>query len=264
MSEARRSCGAVSGPQRAAWVGEFDRVFRSQTRIESKKRRSAPARHLLKEMAYRAAPHRAFRARRAVRARSTIADSGTPRMNIPSILPRRPPFDDPVQRRRLRLVATVLARSSRRALRTIILAGFLMLTLVAVCAASLPAADSRSADWMVVTVARDGSWGVATAVTVGPAIAAAISRCRAMAATSDCGAQFVVTRGWALASLCGDHKIIAAANDFAEAEGAVRRRETDLRLHYAPDLPACRRFLTVAPGGVVILASAGNAPLSSA
>jgi hypothetical protein len=41
----------------------------------------------------------------------------------------------------------------------------------------------------VVTMAPDGSWGVATAGSHGPAIAAAIRDCRAMAgAQSDCGA----------------------------------------------------------------------------
>src|SRR5262245_43225231 len=63
----------------------------------------------------------------------------------------------------------------------------------------------------VVTMARDGSWGVATAGSQGQAIAAAIRDCKAMAPPpSDCGAQFVTTRGgWVIANLCRDHKISA-------------------------------------------------------
>lgn len=103
----------------------------------------------------------------------------------------------------------------------------------------------------VVTLACDGSWGVATAGSQGEAIAAAVSACRAMAGgSSDCGAQFATTRqGWVIANLCGDRKVIVAAASEEDAESAARDREMEIRRAYAPDLPACRRVLSVGPGG---------------
>src|SRR5262245_29809119 len=65
----------------------------------------------------------------------------------------------------------------------------------------------------VVTMTQNGSWGVASAGSQGQAIAAAIRDCRVMAGgPSDCGAQFATTRGgWIIANLCGNHKMIVAA-----------------------------------------------------
>src|SRR5262245_53610866 len=108
----------------------------------------------------------------------------------------------------------------------------------------------------VVTLARDGSWGVATAASQGPAIAGAIRDCRAMAGgASDCGAQFATTRGgWVVAKLCGDHKIIVTAETRQAADQAALVRELALkRLH------VCTRVLTVAPHGVVLPAQAASA-----
>jgi hypothetical protein len=105
----------------------------------------------------------------------------------------------------------------------------------------------------VVTLARDGSWGVATAASQGPAIAGAVRDCRAMAGgSSDCGAQFATTRGgWILAKLCGGHKIIVTAETREAANQAALARELALkRLH------VCTRVLTVDPYGVVLPAQA--------
>lgn len=101
----------------------------------------------------------------------------------------------------------------------------------------------------VVTLARDGSWGVATASSQGPAIAAAVRDCQAMAGgPSDCGAQFTTTRGgWVVAKLCGDHKIIVAAETRKAAEQAVLAQELAFKRLYA-----CTRVLTVNPHGVVV------------
>jgi hypothetical protein len=111
----------------------------------------------------------------------------------------------------------------------------------------------------VATVARDGSWGVATAGSQGQAIAAAIRDCQAMAATpSDCGAQFVTTRGgWVIANLCGDHKIIVAADTREAAEQIALSRESDLKRLYAQGMPSCRRVFTVDPRGAVLVGPAG-------
>lgn len=108
----------------------------------------------------------------------------------------------------------------------------------------------------VVTLARDGSWGVATAAAQGPAIAGAIRDCRAMAGgASDCGAQFATTRGgWVVAKLCGDHKIIVTAETRQAADQAALARELALkRLH------TCTRVLTVGPHGVVVATLAASA-----
>ena len=107
-------------------------------------------------------------------------------------------------------------------------------------------------DWTVVTMARDGSWGVATDSLMGRAISAAIRDCRAMSGEkSDCGAEFRVTRsGWILALLCGDHKVLASAKQREDAEANVRLR-IDLKRAYIPDLPLCRIVLTVDPRGAI-------------
>ena len=107
----------------------------------------------------------------------------------------------------------------------------------------------------VVTMARDGSWGVATAGSQGEAIAAAVRNCKARpSAPKDCGAQFVTTRGgWVVANLCGDHKIIVAAETREAAELAALTREIDLRRRYSRDMPPCTRIVTANPRGTVLI-----------
>jgi len=114
----------------------------------------------------------------------------------------------------------------------------------------------------VVTLARDGSWGVATAGSQGQAIAAAVDACKAMAgAPNDCGAQFVTTRGgWVIANLCGDYKVIVAAETREATEQAALSRESDLKRLYAPGMPSCGRVLTVDPRGAVLLGPAERPP----
>jgi hypothetical protein len=184
-------------------------------------------------------------------------------MNGSAIAPNAPP-EHIFAHRRVRVVADLIFLAGRRLVRWAVLVGVLMLTYAGGLQATITAKWSAGEDWTVVTVARDGSWGVANASSIGQAIAAAIRSCRAMAGTSsDCGAQFEATRnGWALANLCGDRKIIVAASNLADAEAAARRRETDLRRHHAPDLPPCRRVLTVEPGGVVARSSTRNSRLN--
>src|SRR5262245_4841916 len=129
-------------------------------------------------------------------------------------------------------------------------------------AATLPATMAAKAidldELTVVTLARDGSWGVATAGSQGPAIAAAIRHCQEMSDTnSDCGAQFITTRDtWAVAKLCGNQKIIVAGETRDVAEQAAIKRETDLRQNHIPDLPTCRRILTVNAHGAAVTETA--------
>jgi hypothetical protein len=114
------------------------------------------------------------------------------------------------------------------------------------------AAEDWEHDWVVVTMARDGSWGVGVGRSTTVAITAAIRDCRAMAnGPSDCGAEFVSMRNaWALGLVCGEHRILVTGDDLEDAEAAARFSATELRLHYVPDLPACRGVLTVEPSGV--------------
>jgi hypothetical protein len=120
---------------------------------------------------------------------------------------------------------------------------------------AIPAKAVDLDELTVVTMARDGSWGVATAGSTGEAIAAAVRACRAMAAApTDCGALLTTTHGkWVLANLCGNHQIIVGAGTLEDAEATAREREIETRRAYVPDLPPCRRVLTVDPVGVVIV-----------
>jgi hypothetical protein len=117
------------------------------------------------------------------------------------------------------------------------------------CSVTIPARAVDLDELTVVTVARDGSWGVATAGSQGPAIGAAIRDCQAMVGgPSDCGAHFITSRGgWVIATLCGDNKIIVGAETRQGAEQAALVREQSLG-----GLHACRRLLTVSPQGVVL------------
>jgi hypothetical protein len=136
---------------------------------------------------------------------------------------------------------------------------------ILLCALLMGAPQCMASDdnWTVVTLARDGSWGVACRSTQAQAIAEAIRSCRAMAGpSSDCGAQFAATRGgWTVVNLCGDHKVIATGSSLVDAEKQALIREVDLQLFYVPDLPSCRRVVTVDPSGTIV---ANNRQFSAA
>jgi hypothetical protein len=110
-------------------------------------------------------------------------------------------------------------------------------------------------DGTVFTMAPDGAWGSATELSVGQALARAIDNCKAMSGMKiGCGAQSrAIQSGWILAARCGDRNIVVAERRLADAERAARNWETDLREHYAPNLPPCRRVLTVNPRGAVVV-----------
>jgi hypothetical protein len=134
-----------------------------------------------------------------------------------------------------------------------------VLALVAGGAAHLSiaiAAEDWDLDWMVVTMARDGSWGVGIDGHMAGANAAAIRECRAMSSGgSDCGAEFAATRGgWIIGLRCDDYRILVAGKELKEAETTAINREIDLKQLYVPDLPTCHRVLTVDPSGAVTTA----------
>ena len=58
--------------------------------------------------------------------------------------------------------------------------------------------------------------------------------------------------GWSLGIRCGTENIIVAARELADAERAAINREIDLKYRYAPDMPPCRRVLSVNPDGEIV------------
>ena len=103
-------------------------------------------------------------------------------------------------------------------------------------------------------MAPDGSWGVATEPFINRAIAEAIRMCRGMSGRElGCGAVLTsVQAGWSLGIRCGQENILAADQYLENAERIARARELELRYVHVPDLPPCRRVVTVNPQGRVI------------
>src|SRR5262249_35728117 len=100
-----------------------------------------------------------------------------------------------------------------------------------------------------------GAWGSATEPSPGqawPRPSATARRCPAE--NRVCAQSRAIKGGWLLATRCGDTNIVAAEMRLADAERAARERETDLREHYARDLPPCRRVLTINPRGGAMVA----------
>jgi hypothetical protein len=118
------------------------------------------------------------------------------------------------------------------------------------------AVEDWGQDWTVVTMARDGSWGVGIDRHIAGANAAAIRECKAMSSGgSDCGAEFAATRGgWVIGLRCDDYRILVAEKELKDAETVAINREIDLKQLYVPELPACHRFLTVDPRGAITTA----------
>lgn len=120
--------------------------------------------------------------------------------------------------------------------------------------------SSSDGRWTVLTMASDGSWGAATESMSNRAIANAIAECKFMSRIEiGCGAYMIsIQQGWVLGIRCGNENIIVAARDLADAESAAIRREVELRNDYVPDMPACRRVVTINSNGAVIVPSQRN------
>jgi hypothetical protein len=117
----------------------------------------------------------------------------------------------------------------------------------------LPAslAAQHESEWTVVTLARDGSWGVGTSEYYGLALASALRKCEAMSGgQSDCGAEVTaVKQGWTLGSLCGDHRVLVAATDLTTAIMDAQARQSFLKDLYGDSLPSCSCVMWVDPRG---------------
>jgi hypothetical protein len=109
-------------------------------------------------------------------------------------------------------------------------------------------------DWTVVTLTRNGMWGVASDSSQSQAMSEAIRLCRATAGPSaGCGAQLTAAQdGWIIANLCGDHQVIATGSSLVDAEQKALNCEISLQLFYVPDLPPCKRILTVDSTGAIV------------
>ena len=147
-------------------------------------------------------------------------------------------------------------RSRRRCVRSWI-AGFGVL--LAVTSPALAETGWSDEDWTVLTVSRSGAWGLSTARTQGKAIAGALRQCQARSREpGDCGAvQLHYKVGWAIALLCGHHRVMAAAPDRESVEAIANERIAALRQIHG-DLPSCRHLLTVNDVGAVIAAETSS------
>src|SRR5215475_4136201 len=122
--------------------------------------------------------------------------------------------------------------------------------------AAVPAGASDD-NWTVLTMAPDGAWGAATDAAVNQAIARGLSSCKRRSRVEiGCGAYSTAIRsGWSLGIRCGRNNIVVSANDLVDAERAAGERERALRQSYVPDMPPCRRVVTIDPRGAVVAAS---------
>jgi len=131
-----------------------------------------------------------------------------------------------------------------------------MTALAATLATSVVATPADADDdWTVLTMAPDGSWGAATSFSINRAIAFAIANCKiAYQREIGCGALFTsIQAGWSLGIRCGHENIVAAEKTLAGAEQAATRREAERRQLYVPDMPSCRRVVTVDSIGTIIV-----------
>jgi hypothetical protein len=118
---------------------------------------------------------------------------------------------------------------SKVALTAVLIVALALLLLFSV---AIPVKPVELGELAVVTMAQDGLWGVCTAGSHGPAIAAPIYDCRAMlGGSSDCGAHFTSRGGWVIAGLCGNQKIFVTAATLEDAERAVMERERKLSVN---------------------------------
>jgi hypothetical protein len=112
-------------------------------------------------------------------------------------------------------------------------------------------------DWAevtVLTIAPDGTWGAATDDFANVALAHAIADCKSKYKNEiGCGHRSTFVRqGWSLAFRCGPANVLVAEKLLADAEQAALRQERELRLRYAPNMPACVRTVTVDPYGRIV------------
>lgn len=110
-------------------------------------------------------------------------------------------------------------------------------------------------DWVALTVAQNGAWGVATNGNLTRAMMQAIRECfsKSRAAGNDCGAEITTVRAaWSLAYACGDYTFIANGDTSADARLAAIARAVDLKQILGFDLPPCALVVAVGADGQVL------------
>ena len=130
----------------------------------------------------------------------------------------------------------------------------------------VPQCIAGDQDWTVVTLTRNGMWGVASASSQSQAMFEAIKLCRATAGPSaGCGARLTAAQGgWIIANLCGDHQVMATGSSLVDAEQEALNREISLQLFYVPDLPPCKRIVTVDSTGAIVPSVSSIPPTTAA
>ena len=102
----------------------------------------------------------------------------------------------------------------------------------------------REAPFTVLTIAPDGSWGVATNIFIGKAITDAMADCKSMSGPKvGCGYMSKgVHAGWVLGVRCGSENILSANKILANAELSAFNMENELRQRWEEDaaLRPCR------------------------
>ena len=115
----------------------------------------------------------------------------------------------------------------------------------------VPLAARHESEWTVVTLARDGSWGVEYVRVLRSGVGLGVAQMRGhVGGQSDCGAEVTAVRqGWTLGTLCGDHRVLVAATDLTTAIMDAQARQSFLRDLYGDSLPNCSCVMWVDPRG---------------
>ena len=107
-------------------------------------------------------------------------------------------------------------------------------------------------DWVAVTVAQNGAWGLSVNANVTRAMVGSIQDCRrkSSAAGNDCGAEITTVRAaWSMAYACGEYAFIANGDTAADARVAAIERAQDLAQILGFDLQPCRLLVAVSEAG---------------
>jgi hypothetical protein len=116
-------------------------------------------------------------------------------------------------------------------------------------------------DWVAVTVAQNGAWGLSVQSNVTRAMVGAIQDCRLKSreAGNDCGAEITTVRAaWSIAYACGDYAFIANGDTAADARVAAIDRAVDLRQILGFELEPCRLLVAVSEEGKILPSGDGR------
>ena len=121
--------------------------------------------------------------------------------------------------------------------------------------AATDVAKAQDFDFVCVTVARDGAFGVGVDASFATALSATVRHCKQMSGSSSgCGAQFEITRGrWTVATRCADQAIIVTSERLADALQQTLYAEIGLERSFGVPLPKCSHLVTVDPSGRISL-----------